>query len=139
MSDALKTKILELFENQKTGTLATIQDQKPYSRFMLFFHDDLTLYTATNKETHKVDDIGQEPNVHILLGAQDANPSGAYCEIEATASIEDSKDKKEKYWDDSLSKWLGGPNDPNYVLLQLKPQKIRYFADSASKAEVLEL
>lgn len=139
MSDASQSKIVELFDNHKVGTLATIQDNKPYSRFMMFFHEDLTLYTATNKETHKVDDLGQNPNVHILLGVQDAGFSGAYCEIEATATIEDSKDKKEKYWNDKLSKWLGGPDDPNYVLLQLKPQKIRYFADSGSKAEVLEL
>lgn len=139
MSDALQSKIVELFDNHKVGTLATIQDNKPYSRFMMFFHEDLTLYTATNKETHKVDDLSQNPNVHILLGVHDAGFSGAYCEIEATATIEDSKDKKEKYWNDKLSKWLGGPDDPNYVLLQLKPQKIRYFADSGSKAEVLEL
>jgi len=136
MSDALQSKIVELFDNHKVGTLATIQDNKPYSRFMMFFHEELTLYTATNKETHKVDDLGQNPNVHILIGA---GFSGAYCEIEATATIEDSKEKKEKYWSDNLSKWLGGSDDPNYVLLQLKPQQIRYFADSGSKAEVLEL
>lgn len=135
MSEATKIKILDLYKNHQIGTLATIQNQKPYSRFMLFFHENLTLYTATHKETHKVDELNKNPQVHILLGIQDAGFSGAYGEIEATASIEESNEKKEKFWNEKLSKWISSPEDPNYILLKLSPVNIRYFANSGSKAE----
>ncbi|MDZ5473538.1 pyridoxamine 5'-phosphate oxidase family protein [Bacillus sp. 31A1R] len=138
MSD-LKQKVMDMFEKHQVGTLATIRNGKPYSRFMLFFHEDLTLYAATNKETHKVEDMESNPNVHILLGLDAKGFSSAYCEIEATASVEDSNDLRTKYWNDHLKEWMSGPDDPNYVLLKLQPDLIRYFDKAGSKPEELTL
>lgn len=135
MTDSLKHKIDHLFQNHTIGTLATIEGGKPYSRFMLYYPENLTLYTATSIKTHKVDALKQNPNVHVLLGLAGAGHEGAYCEIEATVSTEDSAEKKEAVWNDKLNKWLDGPNDPNYLLLRLTPTRIRYFDDSASPAE----
>ncbi|KAB7672533.1 pyridoxamine 5'-phosphate oxidase family protein [Bacillus sp. B1-b2] len=135
MTNSLKQKIDHLFQNHTIGTLATIEEGKPYSRFMLFYPEDLLLYTATSKKTHKVESLKQNPYVHVLLGLAGAGHDGAYCELEATVSTEDSLDKKEAVWNEKLNKWLDGPDDPNYLLLKLTPTKIRYFADSASPAE----
>ncbi|WP_404826830.1 hypothetical protein [Priestia flexa] len=49
MSD-VKQKVLSILDNYKVGTLATIQNNKPYSRFMMFSHDDLvTLHSNKQK------------------------------------------------------------------------------------------
>ncbi|WP_078408416.1 pyridoxamine 5'-phosphate oxidase family protein [Priestia abyssalis] len=138
MSEELKNKVLTILSNHKIGTLATIQDNRPYSRFMIFFHEDLVLYTATNKDTHKVDEIKQNPNVHVLLGYEGKGWNDSYVEIEATAAISDNQELKNKYWNDYLTEWLSSPDDPDYVLLQLTPGSIRYYEKAGSKPEVLQ-
>lgn len=64
----LKEKIIEVIDANKVGTLATVKGSRPHSRYMTFFNDNLTLYTPTNKETHKAEEVDENPNVHILLG-----------------------------------------------------------------------
>jgi general stress protein 26 len=66
----LREKVLNIIKNQPTGVLATIRDNKPHSCFMMFFHEDLTLYVATDRQTKKMDDIQQNPNVHVLFGRE---------------------------------------------------------------------
>jgi general stress protein 26 len=138
MSQQLKDKIMEVLGNHKIGTLATIQHDRPYSRFMMFFHEDLVLYTATNKDTHKVEDIQKNPYVHVLLGYEGKGWNDCYVEIEAEASISDHEELKNKFWNDHLKEWISGPDDPHYVLLQLTPQTIRYYEKAGSEPQVLQ-
>ena len=105
---------------------------------MMFFHEDVVLYTAANKDTHKVDDIKQSPKVHVLLGYEGKGWNDSYVEIEATASISDNQDLKSKFWNDHLREWISGPDDPDYILLQLMPEAIRYYEKAGSKPEILQ-
>lgn len=136
MSEALKGHVLSILNNYKVGTLATIRNDQPFSRFMMFFHEELVLYTATNKETHKAEDIEKNPHVHILLRKEDSWNS-PYVEIEAEATVEETKTLKEKFWNEQLKEWIDSPEDPNYLLLQLTPKKIYYYEKPGSKAQVL--
>lgn len=49
----IKEKVLEVLDHHKVGSLATVEQGKPHSRYMTFFHDGLTIYTPTSKDTHK--------------------------------------------------------------------------------------
>ncbi|MBT2688480.1 pyridoxamine 5'-phosphate oxidase family protein [Bacillus sp. ISL-47] len=139
MGEQLKRKMIDMLDESGVGTLATIRSNKPFSRFMLFFHENLTIYTATNKNTHKVEDIEANPNVHILLGLDVKNVNGEYLEIEAKASIDSSPEIRRKFWDEKLKDWLSGPDDPNYILLKLEPEHIRYFSSAGEGPEELTL
>ncbi|WP_306009551.1 pyridoxamine 5'-phosphate oxidase family protein [Bacillus sp. MMSF_3328] len=134
-----KQKVLDMFEKYSIGTLASIRNDRPYSRFMLFFHDDLILFAATDKDAHKVEDIEKNPNVHILLGVEQGGYDGPYCEIEAKASFEDSGELKKKFWSEKLKDWLSGPDDPDYLLLKMEPSLIRYFEKAGAEPEELSL
>lgn len=136
MSD-VKQKVLHMLEKHTVGTLATISNGKPFSRFMLFFHEDVTLYAVSNKNTHKVEDVESNPAVHILLGLDAKNYSQPYCEFEARATVEDSPELRERFWDDTLKEWMSGPNDPDYVLLKFTPTRIRYFDKAGGTPEEL--
>jgi general stress protein 26 len=136
---AAKDKVLQMFKDHKIGTLATIRQNKPFSRFMLFFHEELFLYTATNKDTHKAEDIEGNPNVHVLLGFEGDGWKEDYAEIEGTASVENSAERKEKFWNQELQEWIAGPDDPNYLLLKITPKSIRYYKKPGSEPEVIEL
>jgi general stress protein 26 len=136
----LREKVLNIIKNQPTGVLATIRDNKPHSCFMMFFHEDLTLYVATDRQTKKMDDIQQNPNVHVLFGREGKSWEEEFIEIEGTASVEEDTGLKSKFWNTSLQRWLNGPDDPNYVLLKVTPSHIYYVGKAGTiKPEVLIL
>ncbi|WP_393960078.1 pyridoxamine 5'-phosphate oxidase family protein [Priestia megaterium] len=133
MSNDVKNQILSVLDDYTIGTLATIQDGKPYSRFMMFFHEDFMLYTATNKDTHKVEELEKNPYVHILLGYDGQGWSDPHVEVEAKVNVETNEELKKKFWNEKLKEWIKSPDDPNYLLLQLTPERMRYFDKAGSK------
>ncbi|MFB4164983.1 pyridoxamine 5'-phosphate oxidase family protein [Alteribacillus sp. JSM 102045] len=121
----VKDKVVEIMDHHKIGVLATVENNKPHSRYMTFLNDNFTLHTPTSKETHKAEEIEKNPNVHILLGYDGEGLGDAYVEVAGTASIREDKQLKEKIWNEKMDKWLNGPDDPGYVVLEIKPESIR--------------
>ncbi|MGP4079859.1 pyridoxamine 5'-phosphate oxidase family protein [Pseudalkalibacillus sp. R45] len=135
----LKEKVLNILEHSKFGTLATVKNNKPHSRYMTFHHDGLTMYTPTDKDTHKAEEIDENPNVHILLGYNGDGLGDAYVEVEGTAAIKSDGELKEKLWTKHMDKYFEGPDDPNYVVLEIKPSLFRLMNTKEKSPQVLEL
>ncbi|PYZ98296.1 general stress protein [Alteribacter lacisalsi] len=135
----LKERILEVLDQHKIGTLATVKNKRPHSRYMTFFNDGLVLYTPTNKETHKAEEVAENPYVHILLGYEGEGYGDAYLEVEGKVEIKHDQDIKEKLWHERMSRWFDGPNDPEYIVLQIFPTAIRLMNDGDKTPETLEL
>jgi len=107
------------------GTMATVQQGKPFSRYMTFFNEDFTLYTATSKKTDKVDELEKNPNTHILIGYEGEGFGDAYLEIMGTAKISDEESLKEKVWNEQMKPYFTGPDDPELVILKITPDAMR--------------
>ncbi|MBM7693072.1 general stress protein 26 [Peribacillus deserti] len=135
----LKTKIIGLLEKNAVGTLSSVRNGKPHSRYMTFFNSELTLYTPTSKDTHKADEIDNNPYVHILLGYQGEGFGDSYLEIEGEAVIKDDADLKEKLWNEHLKPWFKGKDDPDYIVLEIKPSMIRLMNYKDNSPQTLEL
>ncbi|MCY7969473.1 pyridoxamine 5'-phosphate oxidase family protein [Bacillus haynesii] len=135
----LKNKVLDILDHHKIGSLATVESGKPHSRYMTFFHDGLTLYTPTSDETHKAEEIDNNPNVHVLLGYNGEGLGDAYLEITGTAKLNHSKDLKEKIWDERLERWFDGKDDPNLTVLEIEPSEIRLMNEGESTPVTLDL
>ncbi|GAM13119.1 pyridoxamine 5'-phosphate oxidase family protein [Mesobacillus selenatarsenatis] len=129
-SQNLKEKITQVLGESKVGTLATVVGNKPHSRYMTFFNEDLTLYTPTSKETYKAEEIKRNPYVHILLGYEGEGMGDAYIEVQGKASIREEESLKEKFWNEKMEKWIESPNDPDYIILEIKPETIRLMNDN---------
>ncbi|MEI5908584.1 pyridoxamine 5'-phosphate oxidase family protein [Bacillus spongiae] len=127
MSENIKQKIVSFLDTNKIGTLATIVDKKPFTRYMMFHHEELILYTATNEHSHKVENILTQPYVHILLGFPGDELSKPYIEVAAKAEIEHSQTLKEKIWNECLKHWIDSPDDPEYLLLKLVPSSYLFY------------
>ncbi|MDW0110232.1 pyridoxamine 5'-phosphate oxidase family protein [Sporosarcina aquimarina] len=115
----------KILDESHVGTMSTVEANKPFSRYMTFFHEDFTLYTATSKKTEKVDELEKNPNTHILLGYEDEGYGDAFLEIAGKVTISDDKEMKEKVWNDHMKPWFDGPEDPNLVILKVTPESIR--------------
>ena len=137
--DQLKEKILNVIKESKIGVLSTVENNKPYSRYMTFFNEELTFYTPTSLETEKIDEIEKNPHVHILIGYENEGLGDSYLEISGTSKINDSAELKKKLWNKSFEQWFKGPEDPNYVLLQINPESIRLINNNGEPPEELNL
>ncbi|UCZ55148.1 pyridoxamine 5'-phosphate oxidase family protein [Bacillus shivajii] len=135
----VKEKILNVLDNHQVGTLATVRNDRPHSRYMTFYHDGLMLYTPTGKDTHKVEDIEENPYVHLLLGYEGEGYGDRFLEVEGKAEIRDDEKTKEKLWHKRMENWFNGPDDPNYIVLQITPSFIRLMNEDENSPYVLEL
>ncbi|MCM2989981.1 pyridoxamine 5'-phosphate oxidase family protein [Bacillus safensis] len=137
--EELKQKVLNLLDEQKVGTLATVEQDKPHTRYMTFFHEGLTLYTPTSKETHKADEIEKNPNVHILIGYSGEGFGDTYAEIAGIATLTDDQELIDRLWSDEMEKWFKGKDDPNLVILKIDPTSIRYMNEGSRTPAELSL
>ncbi|EKF36152.1 general stress protein [Bacillus xiamenensis] len=104
-----------------------------------FFHDGLTLYTPTSKETHKADEIKKNPNVHILIGYTGEGFGDTYAEIAGTATLTDDRELIDRLWSEEMEKWFKGKDDPNLVILKIDPTSIRYMNEGSRTPAELSL
>jgi general stress protein 26 len=135
----LKAQILNIITDHRTGVLSSVENNKPHSRYMTFYNEDLTLYTPTQKDTEKIAEIEKNPAVSVLLGYEDKGQNDAYVEILGTTKINDSEDVKQQFWHESFNQWFEGPEDPNYVLLQIEPDAVRLLNLQGEPAQELNL
>lgn len=134
----LKDRILKVLGESKVGSMATVEGNKPHSRYMTFFNVDLTLYTPTSKETYKAEEIERNPHVHILLGYEGDGMGDAYVEVQGKAIIREDQNLKDKYWNEKMEKWIKSPEDPNFIILEIKAETIRLMNDNG-EPETLSL
>lgn len=123
---ALEQTIIKTLDDNKFGSFGTIEaGNKPKVRYMAVFHDGLSIYLATDRKTHKVEELQNNPHVFLLLGYEQGGGKDVL-EIEATAAVTKDNGLRAKVWNASLEKWFSGPEDPDYVILELTPTRIEY-------------
>jgi len=130
---------LKILNKDFVGTMATVQNNKPHSRYMTFFNDEFTLYTATSRDSHKVDELRENPHTHILIGYEGKGFGDEYLEIEGT--VEESKEEslKEKVLDHVSNKFFKGPDDPQLVILKITSTQIRLLNKKGEEPRMVEL
>jgi general stress protein 26 len=125
-SKELESRIIKALDDNKFGSLGTIEGgNKPKVRYMAVFHDGLQIYLATSQKTHKVVELERNPHACLLLGYE-AGGSKDWLEIEATAEVTKDEGLRFKVWNKDLEPWFEGPDDPDYVILELTPTRIEY-------------
>jgi general stress protein 26 len=139
MSEDLKEKVLKIISDHRTGVLSSVENNKPHTRYMTFYNENLTLYTPTKKDTEKIEEIEKNPAVAVLLGYEKNGQSDAYVEITGAASMNESQELKNRYWEESFKQWFDGPEDPNYVFLQIKPETVRLLNMAGGPAQELRI
>lgn len=135
----VKETALKILQESLVGTMATIQQNKPHTRYMTFFNDEFTLYTATSKQTQKVDELEANPHTHLLIGYDGKGFGDDFLEIEGVVSISDDESLKVKIWNDHMKPWFSGPEDPNLVILKVQPQTIRLMNKKGEEPKMIPL
>jgi general stress protein 26 len=97
---------------------------RPNARLMQPFISeyDLTIWFGADRNSRKIREIRN--NNWIIVAFQDSN-GPAYITLIGSANIEDSLEKRKKYWrEDWLSFWPDGSESSDYMLIQFVPSQI---------------
>lgn len=128
MSD-LKERILKVIKPNQLSVLATVSsDGKPFGRYMMCTgNDDLSMVCVTGLSSRKVQHIRENQNVHVTLGFKPP-AMGPWVQYAGTAEILTDKASREQFWDEMLKQYFKGPDDPEYCIIRIVPQRIEYWA-----------
>lgn len=120
---ALEKKIIDVLKDNPYCSFGTVEGNQPKVRYMALFHDGLQLHLATSRKTHKVEELQSNPHVFLLAG-YDGKWGREVLSIEGTAAVTSDDSLREKVWSKELERWFSGPDDPDYVILDITPQRI---------------
>ncbi|MEG0440356.1 MAG: pyridoxamine 5'-phosphate oxidase family protein, partial [Solibacillus sp.] len=128
--------ILEVLNREKIGTMATVRNGKPYSRYMTFQHEDFVLYTVTSKHSEKVEELQNNPYTHILYGYENNGFGDAYVEIEGKVVTFEDESIKNKLAE-IFSGIFIGTND-EMLTLKIEPIRMRLMNKKGEPPKELE-
>ncbi|KOY83351.1 pyridoxamine 5'-phosphate oxidase family protein [Lysinibacillus macroides] len=120
---SVREEILAILNREKIGTMATVENGKPHSRYMTFQHKDFVLYTVTNQHSEKMAELRKNPYVHILYGYDNGGFGDTYVEIEGKLTEVEEEGLKNKVAEFFTSLLIGNQDD--MVTLKIEPLRMR--------------
>lgn len=124
----LTNKINEILNTSRVGVLSTAYNNVPNSRYMIFYNDGNTLYTKTNVNSIKIDEIESNPRAHILIGYDDTN-NRSFLAIDATLSIAQDQETIDWLWQNQDKSFFDNKTDPELCVVKAQPQSIKIMND----------
>ena len=139
MSD-LEKKILDIIHKPQLSALATItENNTPWVRYVVTVGGgNMELRCATMLNSRKVEQIENNPFVHLTCGVNSLQEMSPYLQVEGKARIITDEEEKESFWNDMLEPIFKGPADPNYAIIAISPLKIEYCTPGSYQPEVWE-
>ncbi|MBF7016009.1 pyridoxamine 5'-phosphate oxidase family protein [Staphylococcus durrellii] len=129
-----KTQVLneveKILNTSRVGVLSTAHNNVPNSRYMVFYNDDLTLYTKTNIDSTKVSEFEDNPRAHILLGYDDTN-NRSFLEIDAQVEVINDQATIDWLWETQDKTFFDSKDDPELCVLKVTPNSIKIMNDDA--------
>lgn len=124
------TEVEKILSTSRVGVLSTAHNNVPNSRYMIFYNDDLTLYTKTNIDSTKVSEFKDNPRTHILLGYDDTN-NRSFLEIDAHVEVINDQATIDLLWETQDKTFFDSKNDPELCVLKVTPKSIKVMNDDA--------
>jgi general stress protein 26 len=136
----LKETIYDIIKIPQLMGLATVTDDgKPWVRYVMGFGaEDLTIRFVTGLQSRKVEQIKNNPEVHVICGGSTLEETEYYVQISGTADITTDKEERHGIWNDHLKAYFSGPDDPNYCIGIVKPYRIEYYTMKEMAPQVWE-
>lgn len=136
----LKEKIFNVAKDLQLSNCATITEEgKPWVRYVMGKADqELTFRFCTHIASRKVSQLKKNPNIHISLGVTDVSRATQWVQIQGAAEIVTDKAERHTFWYDMLKNIFTGPDDPNYVVVIVRPSRIELGTMGSMTPEVWE-
>jgi general stress protein 26 len=124
----LKQRIYDVISHPQIVACATLTlEGLPWVRYVVAVADkNLIIRFASILESRKVEQIRNNPEVHLTCGVSSLEENNPYLQIQARARISTDESERENFWDDKLKSVFTGPDDPKYCIVIVEPYRIEY-------------
>lgn len=129
-------RIEEILNKSKIGVLSTAKDNVPNARYMWFYNDGLTLYAKTNDQSPKYDELGENPQAHVLLGFNDTD-NNAFVEINGSVERINNQETIDWLWEKQDKSFFDSKENPHLKVLKITPDAIKIMNDDYEPVEVI--
>jgi len=136
----LEERIWKILGQPQTAALATIGESgAPWVRYVTVRAErDFSLSFCTSLASRKARHISANPEVHLTCGNLQPPDDSAYLQIAGRAEICSDEATKAKYWLEGWRRYFKGPEDPDYVMVFIRPYRIEYNGPDSFKPEIWE-
>ncbi|MCX6558272.1 MAG: pyridoxamine 5'-phosphate oxidase family protein [Candidatus Aminicenantes bacterium] len=136
----LEARIWKILGRRQTAALATITaGGAPWVRYVTISADpDFTLRFCTSLGSRKAGEIVANPDVHVTCGNLQPPDDSAFLQIAGRAEIRRDGKTKTENWNEEWRRYFKGPDDPDYVMVFVRPLRIEYNSPGSFLAEVWE-
>jgi general stress protein 26 len=135
-NEELKKKIFNVIEQNPLASFATVKEGNPWVRYVVLNVKDGEIYFTAGKQSRKVAQLQANPHCHTIAGGDIKDFSKGWIQIDGTARILEDLDIKKALWHDYLSSMFTGPEDPNYIVIHIKPEFFEYWGDGKMEPQV---
>lgn len=136
----LEKQISRILGQPQTAALATIgENGAPWVRYVTIRAEaGFRLNFCTARSTRKARQIKGNPLVHLTCGNLRPPDDSVYLQIAGQAEICANAGTKGKYWQEGWRRYFSGPDDPDYVIVFIRPSRIEYNGPGSFVPEVWE-
>lgn len=124
----IKSRAKEIITAAVNSVFTTVdQNGTPHSRTMWTagMDDDFTTFYVTHRNMLKCQQIESNPNVCSLWTTVENNMIGwSYVMLKGKARVTDEHTMRERFWNDMLKEYFMGIDDPNMVIIIIKPKEL---------------
>ena len=124
----LGERIWKILGCKQTAALATLSESgAPWVRYVTIESDpDFTLRFCTSRGSRKAMQIAANPEVHLTCGNLQPPDDSAFLQIAGRAEIRSDGKTKAECWKEEWRRYFTGPDDPDYVMVFIRPARIEY-------------
>ncbi|MEC0178805.1 pyridoxamine 5'-phosphate oxidase family protein [Paenibacillus favisporus] len=133
----LEQNLAKILDHNQFCSFATVEGNRPKQRYMALYNQGLSIHLVTDRKTHKVEELEGNPHVSLLLGYE-IGGSREVVEIEGTCKVTAEDSLRKQIWKEEFKKQFTGPDDPDYVLLEITPVRVEYTGKDGEKHEWIE-
>jgi len=131
MTEELKNKICEYLASHYYLNLATVSPQgNPMAHTLAYVSEEAVVYLATNKNTRKVQNIMQNPNVAYTVDEDEPDWFDMQAlQVEGRASIITDEKELREVGEIMAAKFpiaADMPPDPDIVMIKIEPEVVYY-------------
>ncbi len=133
-----KEEVLDLIKDAGFGYLATIEGDQPRVRPMMpHLTDDGKLLIALLSRSRTIQQVKDNPQVEVCF----VDRKMWYCRVTGKGTITENLENKTILWNNipMLKQYFAGPEDENFMLLEIEIQELEAMTPHQKKPEIVEV
>ncbi len=128
-STSIQARARQIIDKAVNGVLMTLDENgfpHPRTMWTAGLDDDFTTYFVTGRSLLKCKQIAANPKVTIFWTLTEGQTIGwSYTLIKGQASVTSDQALRDRFWNDVLKEYFpGGKEDPEYVVVIVKPREL---------------